>query len=410
MRDATISPQTTRKPPALSERARLMPASPIRKLVPYAEDAARRGVAVYRLNIGQPDVPTPAEFLDAVRSFTEPVLAYGHSQGHAQLLAAMSRYYGHLGFDVPVEQIQITTGGSEAILFALTAIANPGDEAIVFEPFYTNYTGFAVQAGVNLVPVATDPESGYHLPPVLEIEKKVSPRTKAILICTPNNPTGTVLAQEEIAGIVDLVKRKNLFLLCDEVYREFCYEGKHTSILEFPEIADRAIMLDSISKRYSACGARVGCLVSRNPQIMDAALRMGQARLCSPTIEQLAAARVMDLPASYYSALAAEYRARRDAVVDRFNRIPGCFCRKPSGAFYFMGRFPVDDIEDFCRWMLTDFADDNQTVMLAPGPGFYSTEGSGNNEARIAYVLAADKLIRAMTALDHGLAEYKKSH
>lgn len=395
---------------ALSERSKLMPASPIRKLVPYAEAARQRGVTVYGLNIGQPDVPTPPEFLEAVHSFSEPVLAYGHSQGHADLIAAFSRYYRQIGLDIPPEQIQITTGGSEAILFAMTAICNSGDEIIVFEPYYTNYNGFAVVAGVKLVPLATDPETGYDLPAIEKIEAKITNRTRAIMLCSPNNPTGTLLSRETLSAVADLARRKNLFVLSDEVYREFCYAGKHTSIFEFPEIADRAVMLDSISKRYSACGARVGCLVSRNRDIMDAALRMGQARLCSPTIEQIAAARVMDLPQSYYAALAEEYRGRRDTIVDLFNKIPGCFCHKPLGAFYFMGTFPVEDIEDFCRWMLTDFAYENQTVMMAPGPGFYATLGMGRNEARIAYVLKRDKLARAMTALKHGLAEYTTSH
>jgi len=387
-----------------------MPASPIRKLVPYADAARQRGITVYGLNIGQPDVPTPPEFLEAVRSFAEPVLAYGHSHGHADLLAAFSRYYRNIGLDVPPELIQITTGGSEAILFALTIIANPGDEVIVFEPYYTNYMGFAVAAGIRLVPLATDPESGYNLPPLDQIEKKITPRTRGILLCSPNNPTGTLLAHETMAGVAALARRKNLFILSDEVYREFCYAGKHTSIWEFEEIADRAIMLDSISKRYSACGARVGCLASRNRAVMDAALRMGQARLCSPTIEQIAAARVMDLPQAYYTALADEYRSRRDVIVDLFNKIPGCFCRKPLGAFYFMGTFPVEDIEDFCRWLLTDFSFHNQTVMMAPGPGFYATPGMGKNEARIAYVLEKEKLVKAMEALEHGLAAYRKMH
>lgn len=394
----------------LSERSRLMPASPIRKLVPFAEAARKRGITVYGLNIGQPDIPTPPEFLAAVRAFSAPVLAYGHSQGHAELLAAFSRYYQNIGLDIPVEQIQITTGGSEAILFALTIIANPGDEIIVFEPYYTNYMGFAVEAGVKLVPLATDPGQGYELPPLEKIEQKITGRTRAILLCSPNNPTGTLLSREVMGGIADLARRKNVFVLSDEVYREFCYAGKHTSIWEFEEIAERAIMLDSISKRYSACGARVGCLASRDKQVMDAALRLGQARLCSPTIEQIAAARVMDLPQSYYTALAAEYRGRRDTIVDLFNKIPGCFCRKPLGAFYFMGTFPVADIEDFCRWMLTDFSYENQTVMMAPGPGFYATPGMGKNEARIAYVLEKEKLIRAMEALRLGLAEYQQTH
>ncbi len=394
----------------LSERSARMPASPIRKLAPYATAAKERGITIYGLNIGQPDVPTPPEFLAAVRSFDQPVLAYGHSQGQADLLAGFSRYYKQVGLDIPPEQIQVTTGGSEAILFALMAVCNPGDEVIVFEPYYTNYTGFAITAGVKLVPLATDPQTGYHLPPAKAIEAKITNRTKAIFICSPNNPTGTVLTREEINTIVGLAGKHNLFVLSDEVYREFCYEGSHTSIMEFPEIAEGAILLDSISKRYSACGARIGCLVSRNPEIMDAVLRMGQARLCSPTIEQIAAARAMDLGKDYYRELTAEYRKRRDTVIEHFNKIPGCSCRKPSGAFYFMGGFPVDDIEDFCRWLLTDFSYENQTVMMAPGPGFYATPGIGNNEARIAYVLETDKLIRAMTALGHGLERYKTSH
>ncbi len=392
----------------LSARSAEMPASPIRKLVPHAEVAVRRGMTVYYLNIGQPDIRTPPEYLQAVKEFAQPVLAYGHSQGYSELLKAFSRYYQSVGLDVPPEHIQVTTGGSEAILFAMCAVADPGDEIIVFEPFYTNYNGFATAAGVHLKPLPTDPQTGYALPPIETIESALTERTRAILICTPNNPTGTVIPRDTMAGLADLAKRRRIFILSDEVYREFCYDSDHTSLLEFEEIADRAIMLDSISKRYSACGARIGCLVSHNIEVMSMALRLGQARLCSPTIEQFAAARVMSLPASYYREITEEYRQRRDAVIDRFNDIPGCFCRKPSGAFYFVGTFPFNDVEDFCQWLLTDFSYQKQTVMMAPGPGFYATPGRGTNEARIAYVLETDKLVNAMTALKHAVQEYQR--
>ena len=392
--------------PGISSRADGIPPSPIRKLADLAIDARKRGIGVYHLNIGQPDVPTPPAFFEALRAFSDKVLAYGHSKGHADLLAGWSHYYQQKGLDIPVEQIQVTTGGSEALLFAFLVTCDPGDNVIVSEPFYTNYYSLALAAGVVLKPITADPATGYHLPSRQTIEDAIDDRTRAIMICSPNNPTGTVLTRDEVATVVQIADEHNLFVISDEVYREFCYEGEHTSIWQFPQIGDRVILLDSISKRFSACGARIGVLVSRNRKIMDACLRLGQARLCTATVEQIAAARLMELDEDYYAALANEYKGRRDALFAKLQEIPGVFCRKPAGAFYLMATLPVDNADDFCRWMLTDFSHDDHTVMMAPGSGFYATPGSGLKEVRIAYVLETPELEKAMTVLAAGLAAY----
>ncbi len=394
--------------PKLSRRANDMPPSPIRKLVPFADEAKKRGIRIYHLNIGQPDVPTPPEFMNAVRNYKEEVLAYGNSKGSQKFLSGLVQYYRRQGIQVEEKDIQVTTGGSEAIIFAMICVADVGDEIIVFEPFYTNYNGFAQMADVKLVPVTLQAENGFHLPSREKMEEKITSRTRAILICSPNNPTGTVYTREEMEMIAGISKKYNLFVLSDEVYREFIYEGKHTSIMNIAGISDQAILLDSVSKRYSACGARIGCMVSKNQEVMDVALRLGQARLCSPSIEQFGATSALKIEDDYFEKMAAEYKRRRDTVYDELMKIPGVVCLKPSGAFYIMAKLPVKDIEDFARWMLTDFSLDGETTMIAPGPGFYATSGKGQDEARIAYVLNVDDLVKAMRALAKGIETYNQ--
>lgn len=392
--------------PRISQRAIDMPPSPIRKLVPYADEAKKRGIKIYHLNIGQPDIPTPPEFMNAVRNYNEEVLAYGHSKGSSVFLSALAGYYARKGIQVTEQDIQVTTGGSEAIIFAMIGVADAGDEIVVFEPFYTNYNGFAQMADVELVPVTLQAENGFHLPSRDKIEEKISSRTRALLICSPNNPTGTVYTRDEIQVIADIAKDRDLFVLSDEVYREFTYEGEHVSILHIPGISERAVILDSVSKRFSACGARIGCLVSKNRAVIDAALRMGQARLCSPSIEQCGAAAALEMTDDYFDKMAAEYKKRRDTTYEELMKIPGVVCLKPGGAFYIMAKLPVDDIEDFCRWMLTDFNLNGETTMIAPGPGFYATPGKGEDEARIAYVLNSEDIKKAMRALAKGIEVY----
>jgi aspartate aminotransferase len=394
--------------PEISQRAEDMPPSPIRKLVPLADAARKRGMKIYHLNIGQPDIPTPPEFMNAIRNYDRKVLEYGNSKGDYNYIEGLVGYYRKRGIEVQEKEIQITTGGSEAIIFAMICVASVGDEIIVFEPFYTNYNGFAMMADVKLVPVTLQAENGFHLPPGEKIEEKISSRTRAVLICSPNNPTGTVYTRQEMETVAEICKRHNLFVLSDEVYREFIYEGKHTSILNIEGISDRAILLDSVSKRYSACGARIGCLISKNEKVTDAALRLGQARLCSPSIEQFGATAALKIKDDYFDRMAAEYKRRRDTVYDELMKIPGTVCLKPSGAFYIMVKLPIKDIEDFARWMLTDFSLDKETTMIAPGPGFYATPGKGQDEARIAYVLNVDDLKKAMRILAKGIEAYNE--
>ncbi|MGB2768846.1 MAG: pyridoxal phosphate-dependent aminotransferase [Candidatus Zixiibacteriota bacterium] len=393
----------------ISQRANDMPPSPIRKLVPFADAAKKKGVKIYHLNIGQPDIPTPPEFMDAIRDYSEEVLAYGHSKGSQEYLSGLVQYYRRKGIQVEEKDIQVTTGGSEAIIFAMICIAGVGDEIIVFEPFYTNYNGFAMMADVKLVPVTLQAKDGFHLPSREKIEEKITARTRGILICSPNNPTGTVYTREEMEMIARISQKHNLFVLSDEVYREFVYEGEHTSIMHLQGISDRAILLDSVSKRYSACGARIGCMVSKNQEVISAALRMGQARLCSPSIEQAGAASALKIGEDYFEKMAAEYMRRRDTVCDELMKIPGAMCLKPNGAFYVMARLPVKDIEDFSQWMLTDFNLNGETTMIAPGPGFYATPGMGQDEARIAYVLNVDDLKKAMRIIAKGIETYNIS-
>jgi aspartate aminotransferase len=392
----------------VSKRGKEMPASPIRKLIPLADEVKKKGVKVYHLNIGQPDIPTPVEFWNAIKNYPNKVLEYGNSKGDIRLIQSMVEYYRRKNISVQPENIQITTGGSEALIFAMICIADVSEEIIVFEPFYTNYNSFARMADINLVPIPTKAENGYHLPDKKIIEKKITSKTRGILLATPNNPTGTVYTKEEMEMIAEVTKKHDLFFLSDEVYREFIYEGVHTSIMHIEGIEDRAILLDSISKRYSACGARIGCLVSKNKEVTDTALKLGQSRLCSPSIEQYGAIGALGLPEEYFLAMTDEYKRRRDACHAELMKIPGVFCQKPSGAFYIMAKFPVKDIEDFARWMLTDFSLDGATTMIAPGPGFYATKGMGKDEARIAYVLNVEDLKKAMRILAKGVEKYNK--
>ncbi len=393
--------------PALSNRGQAMPPSPIRKLVPFAEEAKRQGRHVYHINIGQPDIETPECMLEAFREHHLTVLPYGHSAGLWEYRDELVKYYARFDVEVSSRDIVVTTGGSEAIVFALMAVADPGDEVIIPEPFYTNYNGFAIQAGVKIRPVTCRIEDGFKLPAPEIIEAQITDRTRAIMVCSPNNPTGYVLSDEELDGLAVLARKHDLFLFADEVYREFVYDGVTArSVLTLPDLDDRAILLDSISKRYSACGARIGCIVTRNEEVIDACLRLGQARLCPPTLEQLAAARAVHTPPEYFVRVVGEYLARRDAVFEGLRSIPGALAHQPKGAFYTMVRLPVDDADDFCRWLLSEFHVNGETVMLAPANGFYATEGLGQDEVRLAFVLNVRAMRRSMEILKAGLTAY----
>ncbi len=393
----------------ISERGLQMPASPIRKLVPYAEAAKKRGIKVYHLNIGQPDIKTPDEAFNALRNINMKTAEYSHSAGLESYRRGLADYYKNVGIEVSYQDILITTGGSEAIIFAFLATMNPGDEVIIPEPFYTNYNGFAVQAGVNIVPVTSGIETGFALPPISEFEKKITPKTKAILVCNPNNPTGYLYSKSELEQLRDLVLKHNLFLFTDEVYREFCYDGaEHYSVLQMEGLDEHAVLFDSVSKRYSECGTRVGALVSRNKQIIETALKYAQARLSPPLLGQIAAEASLKVGKDYFTEVNTEYRTRRDCVIEALNKIEGVYAPMPRGSFYTILRLPVQDAEHFCVWMLQDFNFNGETVMLAPAAGFYSTPGLGKNEARIAYVLKTEDLTKAVTVLEEGLKAYKK--
>jgi aspartate aminotransferase len=393
--------------PKISDKALAMPASPIRKLVPFSEAAKKRGTTVYHLNIGQPDIETPDVALNAIKNFDEKVLEYSHSAGFESYRKKLSAYYLKTGVNVQPEDIIITTGGSEALIFGFMTTCNPGDEVIIPEPFYANYNGFAVTAGLNVVPVTANIENGFALPPVEEIEKKITSKTKAIVICNPGNPTGYLYSKEELEQLRDIVKKHDLFLFADEVYREFCYDGAVPfSVMNLEGIENNVIMIDSVSKRYSMCGARIGAMISKNKEVMSSALKFGQARLSPPTIDQVAAEAALETPQSYFDNVVSEYVERRNIMVDGLNSIPGVFCPKPSGAFYCVAKFPVDDAEKFCQWLLEDYSFEGQTVMMAPANGFYSTKGAGQQEARIAYVLNKDSLRNAVVVLREALKVY----
>jgi aspartate aminotransferase len=393
--------------PKIAQKAIDMPASPIRKLVPYAEKAKKAGKTVYHLNIGQPDIETPQVALDAIKNFDHKVIEYSHSAGFESYRVKLAETYQKGGLPVNTEDILITTGGSEALIFGFMATCNPGDEVIIPEPFYANYNGFAVTAGINVVPVTSSIESGFALPPVAEIEAKITAKTKAIVICNPGNPTGYLYSQAELEQLRDIVKKHDLFLFADEVYREFCYDGAQPfSVLNLAGIEENVIMIDSVSKRYSMCGARIGALVTKNKELMAAVLKFGQARLSPPTVDQIASEAALNTPQSYFENVVAEYVERRNIMVDGLNAIPGVFCPKPSGAFYCVAKFPVDNAEKFCQWLLEDFEFEGQTVMMAPANGFYSTPGAGLQEARIAYVLNKESLQKAVVCLAEALKVY----
>lgn len=391
----------------VSKRVGSLQASPIRKLSPYANAAKAKGLKVYHLNIGQPDILTPPNVIEAIKNIDFDVLEYGPSEGIHEYRDALPAYYAKHGINLAPQDILITTGGSEAISFAMLAICDYGDEVIVPEPYYTNYASFAHMAGVKIVPITSSLENGFALPSPAEFAKKITDKTKAILICNPSNPTGKVYPKEDIEELVGIVKKFDLFLVADEVYREFIYDGMaHTSVLKYEEIADRAIVVDSVSKRYSMCGARVGALISKNRELIAGILKMGQARLCPPTIEQIAAKAAIDTPDSYGEAVIAEYKKRRDVVCDALEQMDGVVCSRPSGAFYVVTKLPVDDAEKFAIFMLEEFQHNGETVMFAPAAGFYLTPGLGVDEIRIAYVLKTEDLTRAMELLEAGLKVY----
>ena len=383
-----------------------MPASPIRKLVPYAEGARKKGVRVYHLNIGQPDIETPKMILDAVRHSDFKVLEYSHSAGNESYRRKLVHYYRSVGIELNYSQIIITTGGSEAILFGFMACLDPGDEVIIPEPFYANYNGFAVEAGVKVVPITSNIETGFALPPIGDFEKAITPRTKAIVICNPNNPTGYLYSREEMEVLRTIIQKHNLYLFSDEAYREFCYEGSHFSAMQLEGVDDNVILMDTISKRYSACGGRIGAFVTRNATLYDATMKFAQARLSPPGFAQIAGEAAVDLPADYFNVTKAEYKSRRDLIVRRLNAMPGVFCPNPGGAFYAMAKLPIDDADIFCQWLLESFSLDNQTVMLAPATGFYGTPGLGKQEVRLAYVLNLTDIGKAMDCLEKALEQY----
>ena len=395
----------------LSKRALEIQASPIRKLMPHAIAAKKRGVKVYHLNIGQPDIPTPQVMIDMYHNFSDKVLAYGPSQGLDVYRDGLVQYYKNNGIDLKENQIIVTTAGSEAVTFAMYVTCEAGDEVIVPEPFYTNYNGFATMAGIKIKALTTYAETGFQLPEDDKIEALIGPRTRAIMICNPGNPTGTVYSKEDIARLCALAKRHNLFVISDEVYREFTYDGlKHTSVLHIPGMEELAIVVDSVSKRYSACGARIGCIASRNEALMAATLKFAQARLCPPTVDQLAANACVSLGDEFFGPLISEYQRRRDLVYGELQKIPGVVCVLPQGAFYINVKLPIKDAEHFVIWMLDNYQIDNQTIMAAPAEGFYATPGLGKDELRLAYVLNEDDLTKAMQVFRSGLEEYRKLH
>ncbi len=393
--------------PEISVKGVQMPASPIRKLVPYADNAKKRWIKVYHLNIGQPDIETPDTMLNAIKNFSLKIIEYSNSLGIESYRKKLAEYYRRNGIEVDYSDIMITTGGSEAIEITMLTCFNEGDEIIIPEPFYANYNGFACASGVTIKPITSSIKNGFALPPVGEFEKLIGKRTKGIMICNPNNPTGYLYSRSEIEQLGQLAKKHNLFLLSDEVYREFCYEGReHFSVMRLKGLEENIIMLDSVSKRYSACGLRIGAIVSRNKQVMQAALKFGQARLSPPTVGQVASEAAVDTPDEYFKKVEAEYLNRRNTVVNLLNKIKGVHCPMPGGAFYCFASLPVDDADKFCQWLLESFSHEGQTVMLAPASGFYSTPGLGKNEARIAYVLNEDALRKAVLCLEKALQVY----
>lgn len=390
----------------ISQRGMDMPSSPIRKLANYAEAAKKEGVKVYHLNIGQPDIETPAIMMEAVRNADMKVLEYTDSAGILSFRKKLAAYYQSKNISVDYTDILITIGGSEGILFAFMACLDAGDEIIVPEPFYANYIGFAMAAGIKIIPITSSIESGFALPPIESFKAKITSKTKGIFICNPNNPTGYVYSEEELLQIRDLIKEKDLYLFSDEAYTEFSYKGKVKSTLTLEGVEDRVIMIDTFSKKYSACGARIGALVTKNKAVIEAVMKFSQARLSPPTLEQIAAEAALSLPSDYFDATRVEYTNRRKTLISRLEKMEGVFCPTPSGAFYAMAKLPVADTDAFCQWLLTDFRKDNATIMLAPASGFYTTAGLGKNEIRLAYVLNVKDIHAAMDCLEEALKQY----
>lgn len=392
-----------------SDRILAMGYSPIRKLAPYGAEATSRGIEIYHLNIGQPDIETPKEFMEGINKYKNDVLEYAQSQGIDEAINSFIKYYKEWNIDFETDEMLITNGGSEAISLALTAICDVDDEVIIPEPFYTNYAGFAQGVGAKVVPFITKAEDGFHLPLKEVITSKITSKTRAIMVSNPGNPTGVVYTEEEIRMLADICKENNLFFIADEVYREFVYDGlKYTSALYMEDIKDRVILIDSISKRYSACGARIGIVASKNKELIRQIMKMCQVRLCVPTIEQLAAANLINTPKEYFINVKKEYEARRNIMFDKLSKMPGVICKKPTGAFYIVVKLPIKSGEDFAKWLLTDYNYNNKTVMVAPAEGFYATEGLGMDEIRLSYCLNTEALADAMDILEKALAEYVK--
>ena len=393
--------------PKISQKGIAMPESPIRKLVPFAEKAKKAGKKVYHLNIGQPDIKTPELALDAIHNFSNKVVEYSHSAGFESYRKGLASYYQNLAIDVDYNDVMVTTGGSEALLFALNSCLDPGDEVIIPEPFYANYNGFSMSAGVKVKPIATSINDGFALPAIEEFEKLITPKTKAILICNPGNPTGYLYSKKELETLRDIVIKYDLFLIADEVYREFAYDGnQHHSVLNIEGLGQNAIVIDSTSKRYSMCGIRVGCIVSKNKEVMTTALKFAQARLSPPTFGQIAGEAALRTPKSYFQEVSSEYVSRRDVLIEGLNKIEGVICPKPKGAFYAIAQLPIDDADKFAQWLLEDFDFNGETVMVAPAAGFYATPNTGVNQVRIAYVLNKESLKAAIKILDEALKVY----
>ena len=393
--------------PKISQKGIAMPESPIRKLVPFAEKAKKAGKKVYHLNIGQPDIKTPELALDAIHNFSNKVVEYSHSAGFESYRKGLASYYQNLAIDVDYNDVMVTTGGSEALLFALNSCLDPGDEVIIPEPFYANYNGFSISAGVKVKPIATSINDGFALPAIEEFEKLITSKTKAILICNPGNPTGYLYSKKELETLRDIVIKYDLFLIADEVYREFAYDGnQHHSVLNIEGLGQNAIVIDSTSKRYSMCGIRVGCIVSKNKEVMTTALKFAQARLSPPTFGQIAGEAALKTPKSYFQEVSSEYVSRRDVLIEGLNKIEGVICPKPKGAFYAIAQLPIDDADKFAQWLLEDFDFNRETVMVAPAAGFYATPNTGINQVRIAYVLNKESLKAAIKILDEALKVY----
>lgn len=393
--------------PSISKKAQNMPASPIRKLVPFSDAAKERGIEVFHLNIGQPDIETPGLALEAVRNYTEKVVKYSPSQGTLSYRKKLCEYYEKVGVHVNPDEMIITTGGSEALLMTFLTIMDPDDEVIIPEPFYANYNGFAKNVGVNVKPIYSSIETGFALPDISEFEKAITPRTKAILICNPNNPTGYLYSKEEMETLRQIVLKYDIFLISDEVYREFCYEkATHYSAMNLKGIENNVVLIDSASKRFSACGIRIGRMITKNKELIDAAMKFAQARLSPPTFGQVAGEAALDSPQSYYDDIVKEYESRRNVCIDAINNIEGAYCPTPKGAFYIVAHLPIDDSERFCKWMLTDYNNNGKTVMMAPASGFYSTEGRGKQEVRISYCLKKEDLKESMKILREALKVY----